>query len=256
MLSPETISVAIHSLAWWQWLLAIVGAIFIGLSKTGIPGVGIFPVALFALVYPTTASVGLVLPLLICADIVAVKTYHRHAQWKYLWRLFPWAATGIIIGFGAMKILESSTLIRIIGATFLLMVALHLWRKKFLKDDEIPSGPVFSGAMGLSAGFATMVANAAGPVMTIYLLAMQLPKLEFIGTGAWYFFVLNTFKVPFQAQQGNITARSLFIDGVLVPFVIGGAVWGKKLLPKINQSLFECLSLFFAVVVGIKLLFF
>ena len=196
-------SLEMLSLTWWQWLLAIIGACGIGLSKTGIPGVGIFPVALFALVYPTTESVGLVLPLLICADIVAVKSYHRHAQWKYLWRLFPWAAAGIIIGFGAMKILQPAILIRIIGATFLLMVALHVWRKKFLEDEEIPSGPAFSGAMGLSAGFATMVANAAGPVMVIYLLAMQLPKLEFIGTGAWYFFVLNSFKVPFQAQLGE-----------------------------------------------------
>ena len=243
-------------LEWWKWLLAVVGAIFIGFSKTGIPGVGIFSVALFALVYPTTESVGLVLPLLICADIVAVKSYHRHAQWKHLWRLFPWAAAGIVIGFAAMELLQPQILIKIIGATFLLMVALHLWRKKFLKDEEIPSGALFSGSMGLSAGFATMVANAAGPVMVIYLLAMQLPKLEFIGTGAWYFFILNTFKLPFQAQLGNITARSLLIDGVLVPFVIAGALWGKKLLPLVNQNMFESLSLIFAVVAGLKLLIF
>lgn len=240
----------------WQWPLAILGALLIGFSKTGIPGVGIFTVALFALVYPTTESVGLVLPLLICADVVAVKTYHRHAQWKYLWRLFPFAAAGIVIGFGAMELLKPALLIKIIGATFLVMVGLHLWRRHFLKDEEIPRGVVFSGAMGLSAGFATMVANAAGPVMAIYLLAMQLPKLEFIGTGAWYFFILNSFKVPFQMKLGNINAQSLLLDAMLVPFVIGGALWGRVLLPRLNQQLFENLSLVFAVVAGLKLMLF
>jgi len=243
-------------LEWWKWLLAIVGACGIGLSKTGVPGVGIFAVALFALVYPAADSVGLVLPLLIAADVVAVKTYHRHAQWKHLWRLFPWAAAGIVIGYFAMNALKDTATAQIIGATLLLMVALHLWRKRATEEESIPSGALFSGTMGLSAGFTTMVANAAGPIMTLYLLAMRLPKLEFIGTGAWYFFILNSFKVPFQADLGNINGRSLAIDGILVPFVLIGALWGKKLLPRLNQNVFESLSLFFAVIAGLKLLFF
>ena len=244
------------SLEWWQWLVAICGAIFIGLSKTGIPGVGIFSVALFTLVYPTADSPGLVLPLLIAADIVAVKAYHRHAQWKHLWRLFPWAAAGIVVGYLTMEVLKDTAVTKIIGATLLLMVGLHLWRKRTSEEEAIPKGMVFSGTMGLSAGFTTMVANAAGPIMTLYLLAMRLPKLEFIGTGAWYFFILNSFKVPFQADLGNINVRSLFIDGVLLPFVLAGALWGKNLLPRLNQDLFENLSLLFAFIAGLKSLFF
>jgi uncharacterized membrane protein YfcA len=240
----------------WQWPLAIAGALLIGLSKTGIPGVGIFPVALFALVYPATESAGLVLPLLICADIVAVKSYHRHAQWKHLWRLFPWAAGGIVIGFFAVKFLDKSVTTKIIGATLLLMVALHLWRKYSLKDEQVPRGWVFSSAMGLAGGFTTMIANAAGPIMALYLLAMQLPKMEFIGTGAWYFFVLNSFKVPFQMGLKNINMQSLALDGVLVPFVVAGALWGRVLLPRLNQKLFENLALVFAALAGVKLVFF
>lgn len=240
----------------WQWPLAILGAVLIGLSKTGIPGVGIFSVALFALVYPSVAATGLVLPLLIVADVVAVKSYHRHAQWHHLWRLFPWAAAGIVIGFLVMETLKDSVITKIIGAILILMVGLHLWRKYRIRDETIPTGMAFSGAMGLSAGFTTMIANAAGPIMTLYLLAMQLPKMEFIGTAAWYFFILNSFKVPFGAQLGIINKESLLLNLVLVPFVLGGAFWGRKLLPKLNQKLFENLSLFFAAVAGLKLLFF
>src|SRR5687768_1441801 len=102
------------SLQPWQWPIAIFGALFIGLSKTGIPGVGIFAVALFALVYPAREATGLVLPLLIAADLVAVKSYHRHAVWSHLWRLFPWAATGIVLGYFAMDHLKSPTVSKLI----------------------------------------------------------------------------------------------------------------------------------------------
>ena len=244
------------SLEPWQWPVAFIGALLIGLSKTGIPGVGIFPVALFALVYPTTESVGLVLPLLIAADIIAVKTYHRHAVWSHLWKLFPWAAAGIVIGFIVAKQLPNDFTARLIGAILLAMVGLHLWRKYKIKDEEVPRGIVFGAAMGLLAGFTTMVANAAGPIMVLYLLAMRLPKMEFIGTGAWYFFILNSFKVPFQAQLGNINAQSLLLDAILVPAVWAGALGGRALLPKINQRLFENLSLFFAAIAGLKLALF
>lgn len=243
-------------LAPWQWPVAILGALLIGLSKTGIPGVGILAVALFALVYPAREATGLVLPLLICADVVAVRTYHRHAQWSHLWRLFPWAAAGIIIGYFAMDRLDENAVKKLIGVILLAMIGLHLWRKYSLRDEKIPRGVGFAGAMGLSAGFTTMMANAAGPIMILYLLAMQLPKMEFIGTGAWYFFILNSFKVPFGVKLGIINGQSLLLDLVLSPFALAGALWGKVLLPRLNQRLFETLALIFTVIAGLKLVFF
>jgi uncharacterized membrane protein YfcA len=220
--------------------------------------VGIFAVAMFAMVYPPAASVGLVLPLLILGDVVAVKTYHRHAIWSHLWRLFPWAASGIVIGYFTAGYLndhfQPQATGRLIGAILVAMVALHLWRKK-ADEEDIPDGIVFAAVMGLLAGFTTMVANAAGPIMIMYLLAMRLPKMAFIGTGAWYYFILNTFKVPFQWELGSITNASLLMDAALAPFVIGGALWGKAVLPKINQQLFENVALVFTVVAGLKLLF-
>lgn len=240
----------------WQWPVAILGALLIGLSKTGMPGVGIFAVALFALVYPAREATGLVLPLLIAADIIAVKSYHRHAVWSHLWRLFPWAAGGIVLGYFAMDHMKSPAVARLIGFILVSMVALHLWRKYRLKEDEIPHGTGFAASMGLFAGFTTMVANAAGPIMILYLLAMRLPKMEFIATGAWYFFVLNSFKVPFGVDLGIINGQSLLLDAMLVPFAWIGAFGGRALLPKLNQRLFEILSLLFAAIAGLKLAFF
>lgn len=243
----------------WLWPVAILGALLIGFSKTGVPGGGIFAVALFTLLYKSDEALratGLVLPLLIAADLIAVKTYHRHAVWSHLWRLFPWAATGIVIGFLTMEYLHSAIVSKLIGAILIAMVGLHLWRKYALKDEEVPHGQLFAGTMGTTAGFTTIIANAAGPIMVVYLLAMQLPKLEFLGTGAWYYLILNTFKVPFQWKAGTIDAQSLWLDLVLVPSVWIGAFGGRALLPHINQRRFENLSLFFAAIAGVKLTFF
>ncbi len=241
--------------AWWQWALALGAAFFIGLAKTGIPGVGIFAVAMFAMIIDPKESVGLVLPLLILGDMVAVKTYHRHAIWSHLWRLMPWAVVGIIIGYFTAGYLDSQSTAKLIGAILVAMVALHLWRKR-VEDEKIPDGILFAAVMGLLAGFTTMVANAAGPIMIMYLLAMRLPKMAFIGTGAWYYFILNTFKVPFQWELGSITTASLWTNAALAPFVVGGAFWGRAVLPKINQQLFENVALVFTVIAGLKLLFF
>jgi uncharacterized protein len=239
----------------WEWVVAVVGALLIGLSKTGIPGIGIFSVALFALLVPARQSSGLVLPLLISADVVAVTAYRKHAQWNHLWGLFPWAVLGIGIGYFAMGRIDNTQTSRLIGVLLAGMVAVHLWRKRNPATDEaVPHTIVFVAAMGVLGGFTTMVANAAGPIMILYLLAMRLPKYEFIGTGAWYFFLLNCFKVPFSMNLGLINAETLRLDLMLAVFAVGGALFGRGLLPYLNEKLFESLALAFTVIAAVKLL--
>lgn len=240
----------------WEWTLGILGALLIGLSKTGIPGIGIFSVALFALIIPARQSSGFVLPLLIAADVVAVTAYRKHAQWNHLWGLYPWAIAGILIGYVTLGRIDNTQASRLIGGIVLGMVAVHFWRKRnpAAEEDAIPHTLPFVAVMGILGGFTTMIANAAGPIMILYLLAMRLPKYEFIGTGAWYFFLLNCFKVPFSMDLGLINAESLGLNLPLAAFAVGGALFGRKLLPHINERLFETLALAFAILAGIRLL--
>jgi uncharacterized membrane protein YfcA len=239
----------------WQWALACTAAFIIGLSKTGIPGIGILPMAIFATIIPAKLSSGFALPILIAADMIAVAAYRRHANWKHLWGLFPWAVLGICIGYGAMERIDNVQVSKLIGIILLVMVGIHLWRKKKVKaDDEVPHNLPFVATTGVTGGFTTLVANAAGPVMTLYLLAMRLPKMEFLGTGAWYFFLLNWFKVPFMTNLGLINKNSLLANVPLLGCAIVGALFGKKLLPYINQQLFETLALVGTVLAAIKLL--
>jgi len=101
-----------------------------------------------------------------------------------------------------------------------------------------------------------MVANAAGPVMTLYLLAMRLNKLEFLGTGAAFFLLINWIKVPFIAQLGLINTSSLTLNLYLLPAVAVGALLGRPVVERVNQKIFENAALAMTALATIKLLLF
>jgi hypothetical protein len=250
----------------WQWVVCAIGALGIGLSKTGIPGLGILAVAMFAIAMPSRESVGVVLPILIVGDIIAVSFYRRHAVWSHLIRLFPAAAIGVVVGWWALGRMSDTQVARLIGVLLIVLVVLQtikMWadsRKMWAdsrreKEADHKVHPLLAPAMGVVGGFATMVANAAGPIMVLYLLAAGLPKMEFIGTGAWYFLVMNAFKVPFSVRLGLINPHSLPIDALLAPAVIVGAIFGRWVLHHIDQRLFERAALVLTLVAAVKLLF-
>src|SRR5581483_2232506 len=217
-----------YDLAWWAWLIAIVGALLIGISKTGVAGMGVFAVALFTLIFPARASTGIVLPILIVGDTVAVLTYRRNAIWSHLWRLLPWTALGVIIGYLALGVLDAQQVGRLIGIILLVITALQYWRMRSARSVEqageaLAHNVWLTALVGMLAGFFTMVSNASGPIMIIYLLAMGLPKIEFMGTSAWFYFLLNLSKTPFSSSLGLITPQSLVFDAMMAPFaIIGG----------------------------------
>lgn len=238
----------------WQWALAIVGALAIGLAKTGIGGLGMLAVVIFANLLPAREASGVVLPMLVFADVVAVLAYRQHAQWRYLWKLFPWTAVGVVTGYFAMGRINDRQAQVLIGGIILVLLAVHMWRQR--RGGELAEhGAWFAPTIGVLAGFTTLVANAAGPLMAIYLLAMRLPKLEYVGTGAVYFMLMNLFKVPFMLNLGLINPTSFTLNLWLAPVVLAGALLGRRILVKINQRLFEDLALILAALAGVKLLF-
>lgn len=239
----------------WQWALAVGGALAIGVAKTGIGGLGMLAVVIFANLMPAKQSAGFVLPMLVMADVVAVLSYRRHAQWSLLWKLFPWTALGVFLGFLAMGRIDNHQAGLLIGGIVLGLVVLHLVRKSRQKTEEPEHAAWFAPTIGVLAGFTTLVANAAGPLMAIYLLAMRLPKMEYMGTGAWYFLLMNLFKVPFMMNLGLVDAASFQGNLLLLPAVLAGTIIGRIVLKKIDQKLFETLALVLALAAGVNLLY-
>ena len=239
----------------WHWALAALGALAIGLAKTGINGIGMLAVVIFAYLLPARQASGVVLPMLVLADFVAVGSYRQHAQWRHLWRLIPWTAAGIVMGYFALGRVDDHQAKVLIGIIILSMLAMHSWRRRRPGAVDAEHAIWFAPMIGVLAGFTTLVANAAGPLMAIYLLAMRLPKMEYVGTGAVFFLLMNLFKVPFMANLGLVNGGSLTLNLWLAPAVLAGALLGKKILPHINQRLFENLVLGLSAVAALDLVF-
>lgn len=238
-----------------QWCLAFIAAVGIGISKSGLPGISLLHVVIFAQLFPALQSTGVVLPMLIAGDVGAVCLFRRHAQWRHVLRTLPPAVFGVIIGWGIMARLPDARFGPVIGTvvlTLALLQALRDWRANLWQG--IPHTRAFAWSMGFVAGVTTMLANAAGPVMSLYLLAVALPKQEFVGTAAWFFLLINVIKVPFSLQLGLITPNTLLFNAMLIPVIVLGLLLGKWVVTRLPQRGFDSLILLFAIVAAVRLL--
>ncbi|WAP55193.1 sulfite exporter TauE/SafE family protein [Streptomyces sp. S465] len=254
-----------YTVTLWEFAALAAAAILVGFSKTAVSGANTVSLAIFAAVLPARESTGVLLPLLIVGDVLAVSTYRRHAHWGTLGRLFPAVAAGVVVGTVFLLWAGDAAVRTSIGAILLLMAGVTLWRRRTAARAETPAVPAApdtdgagarlkAGSYGVLGGFTTMVANAGGPVMSLYLLSAGFRKLGFLGTSAWFFLIVNVAKVPFSVGLGLIDARSLSLDALLALFVLPGAFIGKACVDRINQKLFERLVIAATVLGGLQLL--
>lgn len=229
-------------------------AFIVGFTKTSIGGMGILAVLLMALAFPGKASPGILLPMLIVADIFAVVYYRRSCQWGVIARIFPMTAIGVVIGYYIVDILPQEIFERALGVLILLMLALSLVLER--RGGSVSNGSVFTAATGIAAGIATMMGNAAGPIFAIYLLQMGLPKQEFVGTRSWFFLLINIFKLPFSAHLGLIGLETLKLDAMVMPVIFAGACAGYMFLKLINIELFKWLIRLAVLVAASRLILF
>jgi uncharacterized membrane protein YfcA len=217
-------------------VILLISALMTGMTKTGINGLGLVSVPLMAIAFGARESTGVLLPMLIIADIYAVIYYHRSAQWKFIIKILPPAVLGIGAAILTGKMISAQHFRLLLSIVVLLMVMVMILKDIGRKRDRIPDNWWFAGIMGLVGGFATMIGNAAGPVFAVYLLSMRLPKNNFIGTGAWFFLIINLFKVPFHIfVWETISWKTFQYDLIALPVIIFGGFLGillVKLFPE------------------------
>lgn len=239
------------------YALALLAALCIGLSKSGFSGISIVSVVLLADLYGAKASVGLALPLLIAADLMAYPALRKHGSWHPVWKLLPPTLAGLLAGCWVLDLVGDQMLRRAIGAAILLMVAVQALRR--VKPETFDRWAHSRGcgtAAGLLGGFSTMLANAAGPVIQLYLMARRVPKMDLIGTGARFFLLINLIKVPLNAQLAIITPASLWENAKLLPAVAIGIFGGRRLIQHVPQRAFEWMIVGFSALAAIRLMVF
>lgn len=236
-----------------EWFLVGLAALCVGLGKAGFSGLGLIAVFIMAELF-NKASVGVLLPMLIVADLSVYPMFRKYASWAPVWKLLPPALVGLVIGFFLLDWMPESWAKPVIGSLILIMVFLQMVRKYSADTfDRLAHSEGFGLAAGTFAGIATMIANAAGPVFQLYFLTMRMPKMELIGIGARFFLLINLIKLPFMGGLNFTTGETLLLNLKLVPIILLGIFCGKHLLQLISQRVFEWMIVGFAVFAGVRL---
>lgn len=221
-------------------LLALIGALCIGLSKSGLSGTATLTVVLMARAFGAKTSVGLVLPLLIAADFMGYIINRHGGSWRRMMPMAPPAVIGVVIGWLLLGEIDNNMARTVIGWLIVGLLGFKLLLDARKNDFiALTEHRGFAWAMGLCAGVTTMLANAAGPVMTVYLLSQRLEKKDHVGVFCRFFLFINLFKVPFSADLGIINPRSLMTNLVLLPPVVIGILLGWQIIRRIPQKPFE-----------------
>lgn len=243
-------------LSYFQIAIVLVVALLTGMSKTGVHGAGMLSVPILASVFGGQLSSGIMLPMLVMADVFGVMYYHRHASWQHLKILFPWAAAGVVVGTITGSNINDQLFKIVMASTILVSVVVMLWLEKLGTPDRLPKSKPFAIATGIAGGFTSMVGNLAGSVMSIYLLSVPLPKNAFIGTTAWFFLVVNWFKVPFHVLAWNtITINTFLLDLITLPAIILGAYLGIIIVGRLSETMYRWFIIGMTLIAAIGMLF-
>ncbi len=239
-----------------QWIILFAVALMIGMSKTGVSGIGLIVVPMLAFGFGAKESTGIMMPVLIVADIYAVWYYHRMAEWKYIIRLLPWAVLGTFAGVIIGKMISANQFRILMSAIVIVGLLIMVIRDLIKKSNSVPTHPAFAISLGIFAGFSSMVGNAAGPMFAVYLLAMRLPKNSYIGTGAWFFLIINIIKLPFHIWVwGTITPYSLSLDLISIPAILLGAWLGIRIVRLFSEESYRIFIISLTLLSAVSLFF-
>ncbi|OMG11001.1 hypothetical protein BKH06_07565 [Actinomyces naeslundii] len=265
------------------WILLMVVASLCGIAKTALPGAATIAVALCTAVMPAKESTGAILLMLMTGDLLAVWSYRRDADFHMLRRLVPAVLTGVGAGALFLHLASNDSTRRLIGVILLLLVAITLTQRRSTSRRapdgasaaQAPSPPAptletqeatttlatstTSGRLprlvyGSLAGFTTMVANAGGPVTSMYFLACRYPVKAFLGTTAWFFFLVNLVKLPFSISAGLVNTTTMSLTAICAPVVIVSALAGRRLAEHMDQRVFEPVIVALTIISALPLL--
>ncbi|GAA6138686.1 sulfite exporter TauE/SafE family protein [Arenicella sp. 4NH20-0111] len=230
-------------------------ALLVGMAKTGVAGAGMIAVPLLAMVFGGRESTGIMLPMLIIADVLAVRHYHNSANWEHLKKLLPFAVIGVFLGTVIGGMVNDKVFKLAMAAIIFASLGIMIWQER-TKDIAIPDNQWFAKGTGVLGGITTMIGNLAGPVMAVYLLAMRFPKEQFIGTAAWFFMTINVIKLPFHAfAWKTITLHSLALNLLFLPMIGLGAYIGIKIISLLPEQAFRHFVIAMTGVAAISMLF-
>ena len=240
------------------WLVAATTAVLIGISKAGFGGgPGVIATPLLSLVIPVPEAAALLLPILLLADVFAVRHYYNQVDQPNLRAVLPWAMLGIVLG--ALFFRQFSDQERVlkvgIGLIALIFVLYQVVRGRILQvvEQKRPS-PLTAALLGTTSGFTSTLAHVGGPPMMIYLLPQKLPRNLFVGTTAVFFFIVNLVKLIPYYLLGLLAVGNLTVTIILLPVLWLGTRLGVWLNQHVSELWFNRVLYVILVLVSLQLI--
>lgn len=244
----------LYQLATEDLIYLALGAFLIGVEKAGLKGLSMIAVSLYAIALGGKASAGLLLLLFMLADVFAVRYYYQEAQAKLIKQLLGPAMIGLLVGGVMGNMMDDALFKNMIAIIILLCLGLMAW-PKFVMTKETGSNAIGPIVIGLLAGFGTMIANVSSPILAIYLLAVQLPKKQFIGTIVWFFFIINFLKLPFHIWSWQTISWDTCSTALMaIPVIAVGFGMGLWLIKRIGEKSFRYLIIGVTLIAAVRLL--
>ena len=241
----------------YGWALYFTCAMLIGISKTGIQNIGTLAVPLFALLFGAKYSTGIVLILLCFADLIAVIYYRKAFLWHEVKKLLPLAFVGLIVGLLLGNYVDDKTFKICIGICIIVgvIIMLGMERSSLEKQKLLTNKKWYSPLFGFILGFSTMIGNAAGPALSVYMLSKRLDKITFAATSAWFIFTLNLSKIPLQVfVWDNITWSGIILNFMALPFIVLGGFIGIKIIKVLPEKTFRQIIITLVIIASILLI--
>ncbi|MGV8979613.1 sulfite exporter TauE/SafE family protein [Clostridium sp.] len=242
-------------LSTWQWAWVIISAFLVGFSKTGISAFMMPVIPIIASVFGGKESTGVILPILLIGDVFALYYYNRHAKWKNIKKLLPWTFIGLVFGVIVGNYIDDKQFKMVIAISVLVCLFTLIYTEKKGESLKIPKIFWLYALAGIATGFTSMIGNAAGPIFSVYLLTMNFKKNDFMGTTAWFFFIINMSKVPLQIFfWHNISTKTVILSIGMIPAIAVGALLGMLMIKRIDEKNFRLIIIVVTGIAAVRLL--
>lgn len=235
-----------------ELIVILVAGLVTGFSKFSVGGMGLLILPIIMIAYPGPQALGIILPMYLITDVLAIISYRRQINWAILAKLLPLCFIGVVVGGWVLSFIDSSQFSLMLGVLILAMLLLG-----FVIDRTKASfmqHPLSTAIVGFIGGFVSAVSNAAGPIFSLYFMEQKLSKLSYVSTRSWAFMLINLTKVPVLLSIGLMNLESTIISLQAIPGLVIGALLGYWLLKKIKLSQFKMLIRIMASIAAVKLI--
>ncbi|MFD1383216.1 sulfite exporter TauE/SafE family protein [Rhodanobacter aciditrophus] len=235
-------------------VVMFIAGLITGFSKFSVGGMGLLVLPIVMIAFPGPEALGVLLPLYLITDVMAVYSYRKNISWSVLARFLPLGLLGVLVGATLLSGMDSDQFVTLLGVIIVAMIALGFYLDA--RPATFMQKPITAYSMGFAGGLVSMVANAAGPLFSLFLLEQKLSKESYVSTRAWGFFIINIMKFPMYIGLGLFSQESLTISTYALPGLIIGALIGYHFLKHVKPAHFKWLIRIMSTLAAMKLMLF